>query len=157
MDNKALFKIQCGLYIAGVELGGKVNGCISNTLMQQAHAPVTISATLGKSNLTHEMLMEKRSLSASILSDKVSVDLIRRFGFASGRDKDKLADIDYETDANGNPYLMTDEVAAVLCLEVTGTVDVGTHTIFLCTPIDMIDREGGAITYTGYQTSLKKK
>lgn len=157
MDKKALFKIQCGLFVAAVGTPKKTNGCVTNTLMEQSHVPMKFSVTFEKTHLTHDMIMEKKSFGISALAKNVSVELIRRFGFASGRDVEKFSDFDaYATDINGNPVLTGEQVAATYSLEVYDTVDVGTHTIFLCTAADMCDFEAEAITYSEYRASLKK-
>ena len=156
-DLKTLFKIQCGLFIAGCELDGKVNACICNTLLEQSHIPLRVSVTLEKTHLTHDMVMQKRSVCVCALSTSMPVDVIRRFGFVSGREKDKFADIAYKTDCHGNPYLDDENViAARFSLSVYDTVDVGTHTIFLCTVDDMQDYPSQALTYSGYRDGMKK-
>lgn len=157
MDLKTLFKIQCGLFVAGVESGGKYNACICNTLMEQSHIPLKLSVTLEKTHLTHDMAVEKRSVCVCALADTIPTDLIRRFGFASGREKDKFAELGFQVDCNGNPYLATDDFAARFSLTVYDTVDMGTHTIFLCTVDDMEDREPKSLTYSAYRDGMKKK
>jgi flavin reductase (DIM6/NTAB) family NADH-FMN oxidoreductase RutF len=156
-DIRTLFKIQCGLFTAGCELNGKVNACICNTLLEQSHIPVRLSVTLGKDHLTHDMVMEKRSVCVCALAESIPMDIIRRFGFVSGRKKDKFADITYKTDCNGNPYLDDENIiAARFSLSVYDTVDVGTHTLFLCTVDDMQDYTSKALTYSGYRDGMKK-
>lgn len=157
MDLKTLFKIQCGLFTAGCELDGKANACICNTLLEQSHVPVKLSVTLEKTHLTHDMVMKKRSVCVCALSERIPMDVIRRFGFASGHSKDKFADIAYRTDCNGNPYLEEgDVIAARFSLSVYDTVDMGTHTIFLCTVDEMEDYQANALTYSGYRDGIKK-
>lgn len=157
MDIKALFQIQCGLYVAAVGTPEKANGCITNTLMQQSHAPVKLSVTIEKSHLTHDMIMEKRTLGVSALSKQAAPELIRRFGFQSGRDVDKFEGFsDFALDVNGNPLLGGHQIAAAFSLAVYDTVDFGTHTMFLCTADDAIALEGAPITYWDYRESMKK-
>lgn len=157
LDIKALFKIQCGLYVAAVGTPEKLNGCITNTLMQQSHVPVKMTVTIEKSHLTHDMIMEKRTLGISALAAGVSPELIKRFGFQSGREVDKFAGFsDYVLDGNGNPLLSGGQVAATFSLRVYDTVDFGTHTMFLCTPDASEALDGAPITYWDYRESLKK-
>lgn len=158
MDVTTLFNIQCGLYVAAVGLPDKVNGCITNTLMEQSHVPVRLSVTIDKTHLTHDMIAEKRSLGVSALANNAPIDLIKRFGFQSGRDVDKFVDFsDYRMDQNGNPILHGDKIAANFSLTVYDTVDMGTHTMFLCSLDDAQNFEGAPITYWDYRESMKKK
>lgn len=157
MDINALFTIQCGLFIAAVEQDGRLNGCVTNTLMEQSHVPLKLSLTIDKTHLTHEMAVKKGSIGVSVLSRTVPVELIKKFGFVSGRDADKFAGFDgYTLDVNGNPVLTGPEIAAVFSLNIIDTIDVGSHTIFLCEAADMKATGGSAITYADYRSSLKK-
>ena len=157
VDLKTLFKIQCGLFAVSCEQEGKLNACICNTLLEQSHIPVRLSVTLEKTHLTHDMVMAKRSVCVCALAELIPVELIRRFGFVSGRDKDKFADFAYHMDCNGNPYPQdTDMLAARFSLSVYETVDVGTHTLFLCTVDETEDYTSKALTYSGYRDGMKK-
>jgi len=157
MDMKALFKVQCGLFITGTELDGKLNACVTNTLMQQSHTPVKFSITMQKSNYTHDMILKKKSLAVSVVSEQVTEALIKRFGFASGRDTEKFANFPHGLDQNGNPLLSGEEISANISLSVYDTVDIGTHTLFLCTAVDLMDLPHASITYSRYQEVLRNK
>lgn len=156
MDMKAMFKIQCGLYVAAVGTPEKINGCVTNTLMQQSHAPVKLSLTIQKANFTHDMILAKRSVGVSALSSQATTELIKRFGFQSGRDVDKFDGFsDYLMDDNGNPILTGDQIAATYSLTVYETIDMGSHTMFLCTADDAKNFEQNPITYWDYRESKK--
>lgn len=157
MDIQALLKIQCGLFVAAVGTPEKTNGCITNTLMEQSHVPPKLSVTLDKNGLTHELAAKKRSMCISVLAEGCPTELIKRFGFVSGRAAEKFAGHDdYTLDQNGNPAMTGDAVAAVFSLSVYDTVDMGTHTMFLCTIDDMTSSGKTGITYAGYRAALKK-
>lgn len=158
VDIKSFFRVQCGLYVAAVGTPDKVNGCITNTLMQQSHVPVKLSLTLEKTHLTHDLILEKKSVGVSALSNEVTPALIKHFGFVTGRKVDKFTDFDgYTMDCNGNPVLTGEAVSATYSLAVYDTVDMGTHTMFLCTVDDSTSLDGSPITYWEYRESLKKK
>lgn len=157
MDPKAFFKIQCGLYVAAVGTPEKMNGCVTNTLMQQSHAPVKLSLTIQKANFTHDMIMRKKSVGVSALSADVQTDLIKRFGFQSGRDVDKFNGFSaYTLDESGNPLLNGDEIAATYSLSVYDTIDMDSHTMFLCTVNEVQNTDNVPITYWDYREKLKK-
>lgn len=158
MNLNTLFKIQCGLYVAAVGLPEKMSGCITNTLMEQSHVPVRLSLTIEKSHLTRDLIAKKGSVGVSALSEQSPVDLIRRFGFVSGRDSNKFEGItEYTVDDNGNPVLHGPHIAANFSLTVQNMVDMGTHTMFICSLDGEHDFEGNPITYWAYRESMRKK
>ena len=87
-DLKTLFKVPCGLFAVGCEQQGRFNACICNTLLEQSHIPVQLSVTLEKTHLTHDMVMAKGSVCVCALAESIPMELIRRFGFVSGRKQD---------------------------------------------------------------------
>lgn len=157
MDMRAFLKIQCGLFVAAVGTQDKLNGCITNTLMQQSHAPVKVSVTIQKSNFTHDMIINKKTIGISALSSSAPVELIKRFGFQSGRNVDKFENFsDYVLDSNGNPLLTGEHIASTYSLDVYDEVDFGSHTMFICNVGDAEIFDGTPITYWDYRESLKK-
>lgn len=160
MDIKALFNISCGLYVACVEFEGRKNGLITNTLLEQSHVPLNLSITLEKTHFTHDLIVKKGSVSVSAISDEnmqIAQNIIKKFGFTSGRDEDKFAQMpfEYTSDINANPQICSDGIAAVYSLKVYDKIDVGTHTIFLCEPQDMKDLGKTGITYAQYRSAIK--
>lgn len=131
MDQKAIFKLSYGLFLAGVQTENVKNACIINTAMQITAEPLRAIVTLQKANYTHDLILEKGSLAISILKEDCDLQMIERFGMHSGRDRDKFEQIDCETDENGNPFLAALS-CAVLSLKVFDTRDLGTHTMFFC-------------------------
>lgn len=130
MDETALFNITYGLYILSAEYDGKKNACIINTLNQVTQEPISVSITVLKSNLTHDMIKNSQKFSVSILSKNAELDTISRFGFVSGRNIDKLEDFPYYIDSLENPIIEKDCIATISC-NVVEQIDMGTHTLFI--------------------------
>ncbi len=133
MDTKALHKISYGLYIigAGDKEGGDLNAQIANTVIQVCSEPPTIAVCLNKENLTHDMIKKSKAFSVSILAQDTPLSFIGGLGFRSGRNVDKLKDIDYGLDVTGAPVINENAVATIEA-KVTSTVDAGkTHTMFI--------------------------
>ncbi len=158
--NQALFQITHGLYVVTAKRGDKVNGQVLDALMQVTSTPPRIALGIGKRTLTHEMIFETGRLVVSVLDrgDPACADVIRRFGFQSGRDADKFAGFPHETLGRGIPYLPS----AVAVYEATTvpalTLDVGTHTLFIATIDRAGTREGGdPLTYNEYRKSMRRK
>ncbi|MBQ9438857.1 MAG: flavin reductase [Lachnospiraceae bacterium] len=158
MNNKAMYKLSYGLFVLTAKSGEKENGCITNTAVQVASEPNTISFAVNKANYTHDMVMHTKKCNISVISEKVDFALFKRFGFQSGRDVDKFAGFaDYEHAENGVPYI-TRGTNAYFSIKVTQTVDLGSHTLFIGVPTAMeVLAEAKSVTYEYYQSNIKPK
>lgn len=158
MDNKAMYKLSYGLFVLTVKDEVKANGCITNTAIQVASDPNTISFAVNKANYTHDMVMKTKACNISVISEKADFELFKHFGFQSGRDVDKFADYnDCKMADNGIPYI-TAGTNAYFSIEVTSTVDLGSHTLFIGKPTEMVVLDdAGSATYAYYQSNIKPK
>lgn len=151
MDQAALFTIPYGVYILTTEFEGKKNGCVINTLGQVTDEPIRVSFTVLKDNLTHELVCKSNKCSLSILSKKASLDIIKQFGYISGRQTDKFKDMEYSVDKLNNPVIEK-ECVATICCKVTDKIDLDTHTLFICDVVDAkkLNKEK-SMTYSDYR------
>ena len=152
----AMHKISYGLFVVTAQENGKDNGCITNTVAQVTSEPVQISLTVNKANLTHDMILHTGKFSVSVLSQAADFPLIQRFGFQSGRDTDKFADFsDCARGTDGLLYV-TKGTNAVISAEVTGIVNLGTHSQFFGKVTDMrVLDDTPAATYEYYLKNIK--
>jgi rubredoxin/flavin reductase (DIM6/NTAB) family NADH-FMN oxidoreductase RutF len=130
MDLKALWQISYGIYVIGSHKEGKLNGQIANTVFQVTAEPPTIAVSICKKNFTYECIQSSQVFSVSILSQQTPPGFIGTFGFKCGRDIDKFENIRYKVGATGAPIAL-DNAVGWLEAEVIGSLDAGTHTIFL--------------------------
>jgi flavin reductase (DIM6/NTAB) family NADH-FMN oxidoreductase RutF len=158
--NRALFQVTHGLYVLTAKRGDKANGQIVDALMQVTSAPPRIAVGIGKRSLTHEIIEETGHFVVSVIDrqDPACADVIRRFGFQSGRDVDKFAGFPHETLEWGIPYLPT----AVAVFEASVlrllTVDLITHSLFVASIDRAGTRDGGEpLTYNEYRNNLRRK
>lgn len=150
MDIKTLYQISYGLYIITSTKGGKFNGQIANTLFQITSEPPTLAVSINKQNLTHEFIRDSRVFAASILSQDTPLSFIGNFGFKSGRDIDKLAQVNYKVGKTGAPIVL-EHTLGYLELKVINEVDVGTHTIFVGELVEAETlKSGEPMTYAYY-------
>ena len=158
MDTKAMYKLSYGLFVLTTKSGDKINGCISNTAIQVASDPNQISFAINKANYTHDLVMESRKANISVISEEANFDLFKHFGFSSGRDTDKFAGFsEYTLAENGIPYI-TKGTNAYFSIDVTQTVDLGSHTLFIGAPSQMVVlSDMPSATYTYYQDNIKPK
>lgn len=157
MNEQALFKLGYGLYVLGANDAKKPTGCIVNTVMQLCADPVVIGVAVNKANYTHDVIMESRELTVSVLDETVPFETFKRFGFVSGRDTDKFNLNDHKLAKNNTPYLK-EHVAAYVSGHVTNTVDLPTHTLFVVA-VDEAEIIGdeAPVTYAYYFAHIKPK
>ena len=158
--NVALFQVTHGLYIMTSKTGDKINGQCIDALMQVTNAPPRVVVGVGNKSLTHDMISESGQFCISVLDrgNAACADIVRRFGFQSGRDVDKFADFEHSLNEQGIPFL-PDAVAVYDCTVIREkTVDLGTHSLFVAS----VDRagtrnEGEPLTYNEYRKTLRKE
>lgn len=127
---QALEKIGYGLYVVSSGKGSTMNGQIANAVFQVSAKPPMIAVSINKENLTHQLIDENRIFTISILAQDTPLDFIRNFGFKTGRNVDKFADITYRIGTTGAPIVTENTVAYAEAKLVNG-LDCGTHTIFV--------------------------
>ena len=150
MNLKALHNLSYGLYVVASEKQGKLNAQIANTVFQVTSDPPTIAVSINKQNLTHEFISESKVFTASILSQDTPLSFIGHFGFKSGREVDKLKDVNYKLGEAKAPIVL-DHSLAYLEARVINQLDVGTHTIFIGELVGAdVLREGEPMTYAYY-------
>lgn len=130
IDLEPLCQIQYGMFVVSSFSTEKINGQIATVVFQVSCEPLQIATCLCKNNLTHQLAMESKTFGVSILSQEADLKFIGRFGFRTGRDFDKFAGINYKKSATGTPLIL-DNTVGILDLQVTQTVDCGTHTLFI--------------------------
>lgn len=158
--NQALFRITHGLYILTSTRGDQINGQCVDAVMQVTNAPPCVAVGVGVKTLTHEMVHASGRFILSVLNRESSSchDIVRRFGFHSGRDVDKFADLVHEQTRDGVPYL-SDAVAVYdCCVLPEKCMDLGTHTVFVAR-VDRagISDHGEPLSYNEYRRRLRKE
>ena len=157
MDNSALFKLSYGLFVLTAQQDGKDNGCIINTAMQITDNPKRIQIAVNKQNLTHDMVLATGEFNISVLSESAVFWLFQHYGFQSGREVDKFANIPATRAANGIRYV-PGCTNAYISGKVFQTVDCGTHTVFFADVTDAaVLSEEPSMTYQYYFDHVKPK
>ena len=157
MDNSALFKLSYGLFVLTARQDGRDNGCIINTAMQVTDDPKRITIAVNKGNLTHDMVLATGQFNISVLSQDAVFWVFQHYGFQSGRDVDKFANIPETRTGNGIRYV-EGCTNAVISGNVIQTVDCGTHTLFVAdvTGAQVLAQEP-SMTYQYYFDHVKPK
>ena len=159
IDPKTVQKFSYGLFVLTAQADGKDNGCIINTAAQLTSTPNRINIAVNKANHTHDMILNTGVFNVSVLSQKASFDIFKRFGFASGKDTDKFAG--YESNvarsANGLLYV-TEGTNAFMSAKVIDAYDYGTHTLFIAELTEAaVLNQDPSVTYAYYFDHIKPK
>jgi len=145
----AVFKISYGLFIVTSLKGDKINGQCANTVFQITSDPVRIAFGINKANLTHEYITASGVAGVTVLGED-GHDLVRRFGYSSGRDKDKFAGVEYVRGNTGVPIVKGGIAFLELKVLPDKSIDLGTHTLFVADLVDgavVEDREPMTYAY----------
>jgi flavin reductase (DIM6/NTAB) family NADH-FMN oxidoreductase RutF len=156
-DRKAFRDLSYGLYIITSLDGDRLNGQIVNTVIQVTSDPARVAVIVNKQNLTHEFISKSRLFGVSVLDESAPMTFLGPFGFRSGRDVDKLSQVQFKIGVTGCP-LVLEHALSVLEAKVIDQIDLGTHTIFIGDTVNAeVLKEGRPLTYRYYQESLKGK
>lgn len=158
--NQALFQITHGLYILTSRMGERLNGQCLDALMQVTNMPPRIAIGIGKRSLTHEMIAESGIFVAGAIcrEDKGCFDLVKHFGFQTGRKVDKFASQPYEMGELGVPIIPGSKAFWECRVQREMTCDLKTHTLFVAEVVRAGTREAGEpLTYNEYRKVMKKE
>lgn len=165
MDKKVMNQLSYGLFVLTAEEEGKDNGCIINTAAQVTTTPNRVTIAVNKGNYTHHMIMRTRKCNISVISEDAEFEMFKQFGFQSGGGIDKFSPdsgvwmkenkASCRRAENGVMYI-TKGCNSYLSLKVFETVDLGTHTLFICdvTGGEMLSSVPSA-TYAYYHAHIK--
>ena len=92
-DLTALFNIGYGLYVVTCNDGKKDNGLIVNTVTQVTNTPNRIAVVINKDNYSHHVIRQTGIMNINCLSTSAPFSVFENFGFQSGRNVDKFADV----------------------------------------------------------------
>lgn len=157
MNIDAFFKLSYGLYVvASRNAEGRINGHINNTSFQITADPPQFAVSVNKENLTGDYIRESGVFSLNILHDKVEKEFVQLFGFKSGRDTDKFADVEWEIGHTGAPILKQFS-AAVIEFELVKQVEIDTHILYIGRAVSaqVLAPEAVPITYERYRNEIK--
>jgi rubrerythrin len=158
MNDKALYKIAYGLFVLSAKEGTKDNGCIVNTVCQVTSKPSHISVAISKDCYTNEMVSRTGIFNISILTEKSTFDLYKRFGFQSGRSMDKFDGFNGATRSENGLLYITEGSNAYMSCKVLSSTDLGSHNLYIAELTNMeVLNEDRSVTYQYYQDSIKPR
>ena len=142
------------------ERRGKENGMISDAAVRASIVPSLprLSVYIHKFNYSHDMIYETGRFGLHLLHTQ-QFDIVRRLGFFSGRDLDKLAGIPHHRGTLGVPVL--DECFAHFECSVVNVMDTGSSTLFLgdvmavgCGSTASLEPQGALLTAAYFRSKM---
>ena len=142
------------------ERRGKENGMISDAAVRASIVPSIprLSVYIHKFNYSHDMIYETGRFGLHLLHTQ-QFDIVRRLGFFSGRDQDKLAGIPHHRGTLGVPVL--DECFSHFECRVVNVMDTGSSTLFLgdvvavgCGSAASLEPQGELLTATYFRSRM---
>ena len=159
VDPVAFFKFSYGLEILTTVVDGADYGCVINSAAQVSEGELKkVAVSVINKNNTADMIKKSGKFNVSVLTEDAPFSLFQQFGFQSGRDVDKFANVLYDDRlANGIRYIPLYTNAVFGC-EVIQSFDLGVSTLFIAevTEAKVLSNAPSA-TYAYYHAHIKPK
>ena len=156
-DLTALFNIGYGLYVVTSNDGKKDNGLIVNTVSQVTNTPNPNAVPINKQNYSHHVIKQTGIMNVNCLDTSAPFSVFQTFGFQSGRNADKFANLTPLRSDNGLAFLPR-YINSFMSLKVEQYVDLDTHGMFICSVTEArVISDLDTMTYTYYQNNVKPK
>lgn len=155
-DITALFKLSYGIYLITAHDGDKNAGCLVNTVFQLTAEPIRVGVSVSKENQTHEFIRAGGTVCVNVAGETAGSPVLGRFGYRSGRDFDKFEGLKYHSDANGDAVIDEDGIIAQFSCKVVDSLDMDTHTMFLCEVTGASPVKAGEPMTYNYYREVKK-
>ena len=116
-----------------------------------------IAVNINKANYSHHVIKQTGIMNVNCLSVEAPFSVFENFGFQSGRNTDKFANVETVRSDNGL-VLLSKYVNAAMSLKVEEYVDLGSHGMFSCSVTEArVISDKDTMTYTYYQNNVKPK
>jgi flavin reductase (DIM6/NTAB) family NADH-FMN oxidoreductase RutF len=123
------------VWLLTAQAGDRRGGLIATFVSQASIVPdlprVLVGLAVG--HYTHELVEASRSFALHLLSEE-QIDLVWRFGLESGRDQDKLANMNIVLGATGSP-LLEDTIGWLDC-RVETQLEIGDRTVYVAEVVE---------------------
>ena len=155
MNQSAFHKLSYVVYVVSTWDEGRPAGCIANSAMQITSKPASIAVSINHDNYTNKCIEQSGRFAISILAEDSDPSIIGTFGFQSGKDVDKFAQVKYTVE--DHMPVITDSCGYIVC-RVIDKMETATHTVFLG-EVEGAEVFGNrnAMTYAYYHQVVKGK
>lgn len=157
IDTNALYNIGYGLYVITSNDGTKDNGMIGNTVIQVTSNPMQVVVCINKGNYSHDVIKQTGIMNVNCLSTEAPFSVFEKFGFSSGKDKNKFEGDEVVRSENGLVYL-SKYINSFMSLKVENYIDFGTHGMFVCSITEAkVVSKAETMSYAYYHKNVKPK
>ena len=158
MEKSPLQNFTYGLFFVTAKYRKKDSGCVTNTAIQVTSQPEQISIALNNASFTNEMIKQSEMFNVSVMNQNVDFELIKRFGFQTGRNIEKFENFKGMERSKNGIYYIKEGTNSFISVKITETIDIGTHTMFVgkITEMEILNNIKSA-TYEFYQNHIKPK
>lgn len=155
MNQNTLHKLSYGVYVVSTWDQGRATGCTANSAMQITSSPATIAVSINHNNYTNQCIKDTNKFAISILAEDSQPSIIGTFGFKSGREADKFAEVKYRVEEH--MPIVSDSCGYIVC-DVIDKMETATHTVFLGEVKEAeIFGDRDPMTYAYYHKVIKGK
>lgn len=144
---KVTRKITQGMYVLTTDGGGCVVDAVAR-ISGGEHSLIAVA--VAKGNHTHELMQHADKFGLSILGERAKPELIETFGFCSGRDRDKFANLKTQ-EVEGVKVL--EDTLGYMVMKKVDAIKNDTHTLFIGELIegDIVNDKDQPMSYAYYQ------
>ena len=126
-------RLTLGVYVVGVAQGERRDAFTAAWVMQASFDPLLLVLSINQRNASYSLLNAGGAFTVNVLKQG-QLELARRFGTESGRERDKLADVHWHPGRGGAPIL--DEALAYFDCELTQSLPAGDHELMVGRVVD---------------------
>lgn len=157
LDLTSLYKIGYGLYVVTSNDGERDNGLIVNSVIQISNKPLQLLVCIDKKNYSHDVIKNTGKMNVNCITVSAPFAIFENFGFKSGRDFNKFAEISAFKSENGLNVLEKN-VNSFLSLKVESYLDFGSHGGFICSVTEAkVLTDEDSMSYAYYHKYVKPK
>ena len=130
---KGMWKLTNGVYVIGSKNSAKINALTGVWVTRVSYEPAMVAISIGEGRLTLDYIRESKVFSINVLGNH-QFDLVKHFGFQSGKNVDKFATVKHHIAKTGAPIL--DDAVAYMDCKVVQEIKTGDHYLFIGEVVD---------------------
>ena len=145
---EAVFRrLTLGVYVVGVAADGRSDGFTAAWVMQASFDPLLLALSINRAHASYPLLHAGGGFVVNLLKHE-QLDLARRFGTQSGRDRDKLAGVRWRPGRCGAPIL--EEALGYFDCRLESSMPAGDHEVVLGRLLEarLLDPDAVPLTYS---------
>ena len=145
---EAVFRrLTLGVYVIGVAADGRSDGFTAAWVMQASFDPLLLALSINRAHASYPLLHGGGGFVVNLLKHE-QLDLARRFGTQSGRDRNKLAGVRWRPGRGGAPIL--EEALGYFDCRLESSMPAGDHEVVLGRLLEarLLDPDAVPLTYS---------